>query len=199
MLIKKEQRSILIINLIIIVFFGILFTLKRNYEFILYVLVILFFFALILLTNKKVDYPKGVLWGLSLWGFLHMAGGGLTLNGTRFYELMIIPLIGAPYDVLKYDQVIHAVGFFVATLVMYSILKAQLKKNHGWVALGIVIVMAGLGAGALNEIVEFIVAVVVPESGVGGYENTALDLIANFIGALLAFGYIYWKEGKKKS
>lgn len=46
--------------------------------------------------------------------------------------------------------------------------------------------MAGLGVGALNEIIEFFATVVVPETGVGGYENTALDLVADLIGALSA-------------
>ena len=54
----------------------------------------------------------------------------------------------------------------------------------------IVLVMAGLGVGAFNETVEFLVNVVVPESGVGGYLNTSLDLCANSVGAILALVYI---------
>jgi len=50
--------------------------------------------------------------------------------------------------------------------------------------------MAGLGVGALNEIIEFIIAQIVPETGVGGYLNTSLDLVSNLIGAILAMLYI---------
>ena len=60
----------------------------------------------------------------------------------------------------------------------------------GWTALSVVVVMAGLGVGALNEIVEFAATVVMPETGVGGYINTSLDLVADLIGALAALIYI---------
>jgi hypothetical protein len=50
--------------------------------------------------------------------------------------------------------------------------------------------MAGLGLGALKEIIEFIMTVVLPNTNVGGCENTALDLVSNFIGALIAIFYL---------
>jgi len=53
--------------------------------------------------------------------------------------------------------------------------------------------MAGLGTGALNEIAEFVVSTMVPRSGVGGYINTALDLCADLVGAILALLYIRWR------
>ena len=46
------------------------------------------------------------------------------------------------------------------------------------------------GLGALNEIIEFIVTVFVPENNVGGYVNTALDLVFNLIGAVIAAVWI---------
>jgi hypothetical protein len=69
-----------------------------------------------------------------------------------------------------------------------------LKENiDGLISLSIVVIMAGLGVGAFNEIVEALVAAAIPESGVGGYVNTALDLIADFLGAILAFVFIKWR------
>ena len=47
--------------------------------------------------------------------------------------------------------------------------------------------MAGLGIGAFNEILEFIVSICVPESGIGGYVNTSLDLCADLVGAVLGY------------
>ncbi|MFA5553809.1 MAG: hypothetical protein WCZ89_04415 [Phycisphaerae bacterium] len=35
-------------------------------------------------------------------------------------------------------------------------------------------------------IAEFFTSLIVPESGVGGYINTSLDLVADLIGAILA-------------
>ena len=108
---------------------------------------------------------------------------------------MIFPIVGDPYNIFKFDQFVHIVGFWVATLVAYYLLKPLLKKDlKRWVVLSIIIVMAGLGMGALNEIVEFIATVLVPETGVGGYENTSLDLVADLIGAIGAMTYIQIKE-----
>jgi len=56
--------------------------------------------------------------------------------------------------------------------------------------LSIILVAAGLGVGTVNEIIEFIVSSIVPESNVGGYVNTSLDLISDLIGAVLAVGVI---------
>lgn len=190
-ILKKGQLPIVLANAFVLLIFIFIFLSKQNYEFLIYVGVIVFFFALILLTNKKVGYPNSLLWGLSLWSVMHMAGGGLYVNDEKIYELILIPMVGEPYNIFKYDQLIHAIGFGVATLLMFHLIKPLLKKNiEGWVALSIVIVMAGLGAGALNEILEFFATVITPETGVGGYENTALDLVFNLIGALVAMFFI---------
>ena len=198
MYIKKEQIPLLIINSIGIVFFAVVFLSRRNYEFILYLGVIVFFLFLILYTNKKIDYPLNLLWGLTLWAFMHMTGGGIYIGGKKIYEIMIVYLVGAPYYIFKYDQLVHIIGFGVATLLMYHLLKPILKPDFNrWTALSVVVVMAGLGVGALNEIIEFIVTIIVPETGVGGYFNTSLDLVADLIGAIIAIIYIQYFEFKK--
>ena len=48
----------------------------------------------------------------------------------------------------------------------------------------------------LHEIVEFNVTVFVPETGVGGFINTSLDLVADLIGAILAMIYIRIRKGE---
>ena len=199
MYLKKEQKPILIVNIIALIIFSIIFLSRKNYEFMIYIGVIVFFLFLILNTNKKVNYPNGVLWGLTLWSILHMSGGGIFINGQKLYELIILPLVGDPYYIFKFDQFVHIVGFWVATLVFYYLLRPLLKKDiKKGIALSIVLVMAGLGAGALNEIIEFTATVITTETGVGGYENTALDLVSNFIGAIGAVIYIRIKEKKHK-
>jgi putative membrane protein len=186
MLLKKGQLSILLVNACGLAFFTAVFISRKNYEFLLYVGVIIFFLALILLTNDRVSYPNGILWGLTAWAFLHMGGGGLYLNGVKLYEIILLP-ISSRYEIFRYDQFVHIVGFGVATLVMYQLLEPLLKPDlRRWTALSIVVAMAGLGVGALNEIIEFIATVLVPETGVGGYTNTSLDLVADLIGAVSA-------------
>jgi putative membrane protein len=146
-------------------------------------------------ANSKIKFPTYVLWNLYGWATLHLAGGNLSYQGTRFYDIIILPLVGEPYNILKYDQLVHIYGFFVATLTIYYVLKPLLKSNHGSrVALSVVVVMAGLGLGALNEIVEFAATVIMPNTGVGSYINNALDLVTDFIGAIIAFIYLQYKE-----
>jgi len=186
MLLKKGQLPILLVNVCMLMVFTAFYVSRQNYEFMIYIGVILFFLVLIIATNKKVDYPNGVLWGLTLWALLHMSGGSLFLGGTRLYEIMLLPLSDT-YPVLRYDQFVHVVGFGVATLVMYHLVRPLLKVDlRRWTALSIVVLMAGLGVGALNEIIEFLATVIIPETGVGGYVNTSLDLVADLAGAILA-------------
>jgi len=191
MLVEKSQWPVVITLFLGIFGFGTFFILKQNYEFLVYVGVIVFFALLVLATNAKVRYPNHVLWLLAIWAFLHMGGGGLFIGGERLYGLMLVPITE---QIFRFDQAVHMFGFFTATLIAFHLLTPTLKKPIKTpVALSIVVVMAGLGMGALNEIVEFLVTVVVPETGVGGYVNTSLDLIANLIGAVCAL-FVIWKK-----
>ena len=190
MLIKKSQIPILITNIIYLIIFLFYYIRKLNYEFIIYVAVILFFLGLIIATNKKVNYPDFTLWGMTLWGFMHMAGGSIRINSEILYKLILIPI---NTNLFRYDQLVHIIGFCVATLIMYHIIKPHLKTDK-WVAVSIVIIMAGLGVGALNEIIEFIAVLLIPETNVGGYINTSLDLVADLIGAVIAMVIIRVKN-----
>jgi hypothetical protein len=191
---RKGQLPILIFNLCALAVFSTFFIVKGNYEFIIYVGVIIFFLVLIIATNKKVFYPNTVLWGLTAWALMHMAGGAFHIDGTLLYKTMIIPL-SETYPVLRYDQLVHIIGFGVVTLTLFYILKPLLRPDlKTWGALSIIVVASGLGVGALNEIIEFLTSSVVPRSRVGGYLNTALDLVADLIGAILALIIIRLKN-----
>ena len=196
MLLKKGQLLILIINAIYLIGFGFYFLSRKNYEFVMYVWVVVLLFGLIIITNKKVNYPNSLLWLLTVWGILHMLGGGLRIGDTVLYGKMIYTF-SETYQILKFDQFVHAFGFGAATLLVWVLLKPLLKINYKkWFALSFIVVMAGLGLGALNEIIEFLAVVIMPETGVGGYINTSLDLVSNLIGAIIAMVYIYLKKGK---
>jgi len=166
------------------------FTIK-NYEFIMYIFVILIFFVLILLTNNRVNYSNTSLWGLTIWGTLHMAGGGIPVKGDVLYKLILIPITES---IFRYDQFVHIIGFGVATLIMFEVLKPKLRPIKHWTAISLVVVMAGLGVGAVNEIIEYVATLLTPETGVGGYDNTLLDLISDLIGALFALMVIRCRE-----
>jgi uncharacterized membrane protein YjdF len=188
--IKPGHIVLLIINICLLLAFGTVFLLRKNYEFVIYVGVIIVCLALIYLTFLKVRYSTATLLGLTIWSLMHMAGGAVYINNVRLYDIILIPL-SQTYPILRYDQVVHIFGFAAATLTMFDLLRPLLKENlQHFVALSVVVVMAGLGVGAFNEIVEALVSAIVPSSGVGGYLNTALDLISDLIGAALAMVFI---------
>ncbi|MDC1205613.1 DUF2238 domain-containing protein, partial [Candidatus Pacebacteria bacterium] len=47
-------------------------------------------------------------------------------------------------------------------------------------------VLTSVGISALNEIMEFFIALSVVDNGVGGYNNTMLDFVFNLLGAIIA-------------
>jgi len=196
MLIKRGQLPILIVNVLYLLASLFLFLGRKNYEFVMYIGVIVLVFILIVSTNEKINYPNSVLWGLTIWGMMHMLGGGLIFkNGFCLYKLMLYEF-SSVYPILRYDQFVHLFGFAVATLLMFVVIKPKLKMPiKRWWAISIVVVMAGLGVGALNEIIGFFAVVIMPETGVGGFMNMALDLVADFIGAVLAMVLIYVRKG----
>lgn len=197
MKIQKDLYPILAINILSIIGYSLYFLNRENYEFILYIFVIIFFLLLISYSTKYIQYPKVVLWGLTIWSIGHMSGGGLMVKGDVLYNLILLP-ISETYSILKYDQVIHAFGFGIATLVMWSAIKPYLTKPVSQsFALSLALVMTGAGLGAVNEIVEFTATIITPDTNVGGYMNTSLDLISNLIGSLLALLYIFFAEKKE--
>lgn len=196
----RHEKILILFNLAYIIPFTMYYISIRNFEFLWYIVVLVGFFALILFTIRKSQFSPAILWGLSLWGFMHMAGGGVRVAGDVLYALPLLPLFEVGDTmVLKYDQFVHVFGFAVATLVVFHLLKRYLiPEVNPWVILPIV-VAAGMGLGALNEIVEFSAVVSMSDTGVGGYYNTAIDLVANTIGAIFAAVYIFVKNFKKNN
>lgn len=196
LLIRREIRPMLLLSVLGILGFTFSFLARENYEFLLYIGVIVFFFFVLLLTDTVVRFSKTALWGTVLWAFLHMSGGGVPVGEGRLYDVILLRL-SKTYEIFKYDQFVHFIGFGVATLLMYELLKPVLRiDHHNWVRLAIVVTMAGLGVGALNEVIEFLATVITPETGVGGYVNTSLDLVFDLFGALVMMGFIVLRERK---
>ncbi len=193
-MISTAQKWFLIIfNLAYVLGFGAYYLLSGNYEFVWYVAVLVFFFILVLATWHRAKFDTVILWGLSIWGLLHMAGGGLKVGDGVLYSLHLIPIIGSgDAYILKFDQVVHFFGFFVSTLVVYHLLKPYLNSQANWKVVYPLIIAAGMGLGVLNEIVEFMAVVIFPNTGVGGYYNTAIDLIFNTFGAIAAAFFIHY-------
>lgn len=163
---------------------------RGNGEFLMYIGVLAVLLGLVAWVHARVDLSHGALWGLCAWGFLHMAGGlvpvpaGWTIEGDIrvLYSWWLIP------DRLKYDHLVHAFGFGITTWVCWQGLRAAWPGRAARPTFGLLVlcVTAGMGFGALNEIVEFAATLSLPETNVGGYVNTGWDLVSNLTGALTA-------------
>lgn len=158
-----------------------------NYEFIIYVITMVALVLLIGLSLRKAEYPPAMLWALSLWGLAHMAGGGLPVNGTVLYNLALAPVIETDqFVILKYDQLVHAYGFGITAWVLHHLLTRHFPQTRNTATALILPALAAMGLGAVNEMIEFAAVIAVPDTNVGGYYNTLLDLCFNAVGALIA-------------
>ncbi len=59
-------------------------------------------------------------------------------------------------------------------------------KPRVTLGIAIALIFMGTGLGALNEVIEFAATKLLPNTNVGGYENTAWDLVSNLTGATFA-------------
>ncbi|MDO8509155.1 MAG: DUF2238 domain-containing protein [Nanoarchaeota archaeon] len=197
----QKEWILLLFNLFYILPFTIFYLLRKNYEFLIYIGVLVLIGIIVISTLKKSKLDYLALWGLSIWGLLHMMGGGVKIAGNTLYSLRLIDIIdkGGQFYILKMDQAIHFYGFLVAAIVVFQLIAPhfkEIKKSK----LAIFIAWIGsMGLGALNEVVEFIAFVVVKNTGVGDVYNTGLDLIFNMAGALAgAFIASYWVRRKRQ-
>lgn len=170
----------------------------QNYEFVIYTLVTLALVTLIYTGDRKFTFSPAVLWGFNLWLVLHILGGLWSVNGSVLYSLVLIDLVGEPYSILKYDQIVHTYCYFIIALLLWQVVSTVKLDAPQWL-LAALTVLAASGVGGMNEIVEFSATVLVPDTNVGGYENTAIDLVANFLGACLAIPFFKGEEANAPS
>lgn len=184
---SRGERRVLIFTLAYIVGFSTSFLLRGNLEFVIYVGTMLGLIWLVGANLRKAAMPESMLWALSLWGLLHMAGGGVHVGDGVLYSLQILPITGeGELRLLKYDQVVHAYGFGVTAWVLRHLLVRHFPPTRtGWTGY-VFPALAAMGLGAVNEIIEFSAVLLVPDTNVGGYFNTALDLVMNALGAVVA-------------
>lgn len=172
---------------------GIAALVSGNKEFIFYIATMVFLITGVLLIHWRMPFYAAQLWALTFWGLMHMAGGLLPVphdwptDGGQavLYSLWLIP------NYLKYDQLVHVYGFGVTTWLCWHGLHQQLLTRNPtkvFPSIGMLSLACagGMGFGALNEVVEFIAVLTIPNTNVGGYFNTGWDLLFNLIGCLFA-------------
>jgi uncharacterized membrane protein YjdF len=167
------------------------FLLRGNTEFLLYAVTLAILIAVVQRTHRTFDYPAVALWGFTVWLVMHMCGGFVRLAGVRLYDLTLLPIVPAPYHILRYDQFVHAACYFVITLLLGRVVTRRMNPQTGPALVRLLAVLAAMGVGAINEMIEFLaVAFLGAAQGVGDYTNNALDICCNGLGALCALPWV---------
>lgn len=192
------QKALLSANLLIIVGFGWFYMSTLNFEFLAYVGTIALVTAVLFGTLKWTRFSTGIITGITIWGLLHMLGGSVQTADGVLYAYRIFPFFdgGGDFYILKMDQVIHAFLYGVVGLMFFHTLREIVGIKTHLAVIAFVAIFAAAGFSIVNEIIEFLAAVNLPETGVGGYENTVLDMIFNLCGAAVAvLGRIFFFGG----
>lgn len=161
-----------------------------------YVVLIIAIMAFVCRLDRPYELGGGVLWGLSVWGLLHLAGGIVPIGSGGGVDDRTLYNAVLPLELFHFDRLVHAFGFGMATVACGKVLLRLVPSiRPAWpdrndssrptTATYVLIVLAGLGVGAANEILEFISTLVLPETNVGGYDNTGWDLIFDLAGGII--------------
>lgn len=166
--------------------FAILLWRQWNPEFGFYSAVLLLEAAAVIWMDARVRFSWWVLGLLGLWAVMHMAGGLLPIpqsitepgRPATLYNMRIGPMMP------KYDQIVHAFGFGVATAASWEAIRVLGRGSiRPGIGLAALLICVGSGLGALNEVIEFAATRIMPETNVGGYDNTGWDLVSNLAGS----------------
>ncbi|APX23636.1 MAG: DUF2238 domain-containing protein [Rhodobacteraceae bacterium] len=196
---QRGEAAVALFTIAYVAGFTAWFLLRGNYEFVVYVVTMLVLIALVGRSLRTTNYPLPMLWALSAWGLLHMAGGGVPVGDTVLYSAQVVPLTpqNGEMTLLKYDQLVHAYGFGVTAWVLWHLLRHHYPMLAGSRTILVYPALAAMGLGAVNEMIEFAAVLSVPETNVGGYLNTALDLVFNALGAVLAMVFVAVACGRR--
>jgi uncharacterized membrane protein YjdF len=179
----------------------------KNYGFLLYLAVMSVIVLAVIGVYKRAGLSRSLLWGFSFWGVLHMVGGLTPIpdhwhtsdTTDVLYNWRIIP------GYLKYDQLVHGFGVGLVTWLCWEALVVRVRGQDGnpiRPTLGMLSICAtaGMGFGAINEVIEFFAVLILPKTNVGDYENTGRDLFANLVGAIVTALIIrgVWKARQSK-
>ena len=175
-----------LVNIVVLGGFTVYFLVCLKVEFLVYVVTLWPMIYLIERTDRVFGYGLPAKIGFSTWLFLHLGGGTFKINGDRWYDTILIHIVGEPYDILKYDQALHTFCYFVITLFIYAVVRHISKEKANRLVICLITALGAMGVSATNEIIEFSAVVVFGSTGVGDYFNNALDLVFNLAGVIPA-------------
>ena len=146
-----------------------------------YLTVCLVLTAVVATAHAAARFSRGLLVALVALACLHLAGGLLPYQGSVLYDAWLVD------HVLRYDQAVHAFGSMAATWASWQLVGAYLDLARTPArAQGLVACLGGMGKGAVNEVVEFVLG----GPHVGGYANTGWDLVFDLAGCVAMAVYL---------
>ena len=191
-------RAPFLVSFVLAVTLTVLTVIVRNYEFLIYAVTVIVLAVLIYRSDRYFQFESVGLWLFNAWLAMHLLGGLGSYQGVRVYDLMLIELVGPPYQVLKYDQFVHFFCYIAMASLMWTVVNRIADRNASRVVIFVLTVLAASSLGALNEVIEFLAVVWLGADGVGGYTNTAIDLVANLLGALCGALYMHLSRGYRR-
>lgn len=145
-----------------------------------YLVVILLGAALVIALHLRYGFSLATRVGLAVFALTHVAGGMLTVGDDILYRWWLVE------PIIRYDNLQHAWGFGFAGRAAWEAIGSRMGTESRTPAIAWWIVVLAAGAiGATNEIIEWILTLTIPGTDVGGYDNTARDLVANLAGGSL--------------
>lgn len=187
---RRQLHEVLAFSIAYLAIAAIFIVAGRNHEFLLYLAVLSVIIIVVIGVYNHAGLSRAILWAFSIWGLTHMLGGLVPIpehwhhddTSGVLYNWRVIP------GYAKFDQLVHGYGVGLVTWLCWQALAVRVRSHDGSPlnpTLGMLSICAsaGMGFGALNEVIEFFAVMLLPETNVGDYENTGWDLVANLVGA----------------
>jgi hypothetical protein len=143
------------------------------HEFYIYAMVIMFIICWCWWYFRRFTAPAFLLVMIQTAILLHFAGAFIPIDGGRLYDAVIFGI--------GFDKYVHFINSFIVATTFNEIFHAMNVQVP--VFRNIVIVIMTLGIGAFVEVLEYMVMITIPDTGVGDYHNNMRDLIANMMGS----------------
>src|SRR3989344_3263015 len=131
---RTKLRLMLWFTVFYLVIFTIIAVLNRNYEFLYYTAVMSILIIILISYREKIALSVGIAFGLTLVAAMHIFGGNIRIDGIRLYDIW--------FGFLRYDNIVHIVGSFVAALFSYTFVHQHLneKARRNKVLLAIIVI-----------------------------------------------------------
>ncbi len=144
-----------------------------------YLAVVLVGLAVVVWIDRRHPLSWFTRVGLGIFAVGHVAGGMIPVGDGVLYGAWLVE------PIIRSDNIQHAIGFGTVGRATWEVLRPRLGPAgddptlNWWI-----IVLAACAFGAFNEIIEWVMTLTIPGTDVGGYDNTARDLVANLVGGL---------------